>query len=79
MLFRSVGFIELEDAETGEVLLIDTNDSNVRKSFRVLNARDAGERSKFFRSIDVDAVNIRTDHSYIKPLMRFFRMREKRR
>ena len=77
--FPQVGFIELEDAETGEVLLVDTNDPNVRKSFRVLNTRDTSERNKFFRSINVDTVSIRTDRSYIEPLMRFFRMREKRR
>jgi len=74
-----IGFIELQDAETGDVLLVDTNDRNVRKAFKVLNTRDVRERDKLLRSINVDTVNIRTDRSYIEPLMRFFRMREKRR
>ena len=74
-----IGFIELQDAETGDVLLVDTNDPNVSKSFRVLNKRNTEERNKFLRSINVDTVNIRTDRSYIEPLTRFFRMREKRR
>ncbi|HDZ76763.1 MAG TPA: DUF58 domain-containing protein [Candidatus Omnitrophica bacterium] len=77
--FPDVGFIELEDFETGEVRLVDSNDLNLRKAFKVLNARDIQERNRFFRSINMDAVDIRTDRSYIEPLIRFFRMREKRR
>ena len=73
-----VGMIELQDAETGEMLLVDTRDTNVLKGFEVLNAEDAGERSKLFRSIGVDEIAIRTDRSPVDPIMCFFRMRERR-
>ncbi|MCP4649709.1 MAG: DUF58 domain-containing protein [PVC group bacterium] len=74
-----VGMIELEDAETGEVLLVDTSDANIRKGFNILSGKDANERDKLFRQIDVDVIKVQTDRAYLEPLMRFFRAREKMR
>ena len=73
-----VGFIELEDAETGEVMLVDTNDSNIQKGFSTLAARDQQETVERFRSSNVDHIGIHTNQPYIDPIMKFFRMREKR-
>ena len=73
-----VGFIELEDAETGEVMLIDTNDSNIRKGFSTLATRNFKETLERFRSSNVDHIGIYTNQPYINPIMKFFLMREKR-
>jgi len=73
-----VGLIELEDPETGQRALINTRNAKLRNKFeRASNARLA-EQAKMFRSINVDSVDIRTDSSYVEPLVRFFRMRERR-
>jgi uncharacterized protein (DUF58 family) len=72
------GFIELEDAETGEVMLVDTNDSNIRKGFGSLAARNFKELLESFRRSNVDHIGISTNQPYIDPIMKFFRMREKR-
>jgi len=72
------GFLELEDAETGEQILIDTRDPVIRKSF---SDSAYGERSildRMFRSMDLDNIQILTDRPYIEPLMGFFRLRAKR-
>ena len=76
--FPDVGFIELEDAETGEVVLVDTSYSEVRNVYQSQSLQDVQRRDKLFQSINVDHINIRTDQSYIEPLIRFFRMRAKR-
>jgi uncharacterized protein (DUF58 family) len=73
-----VGFLELEDAETGEQILIDTADSAVRKSFSDSAYRDRSILDRTFRSMDLDNVQILTDKPYIEPLMGFFRLRAKR-
>ena len=73
-----VGFIELEDAETGEVILIDTNNSNLRKRFNLLAARNFKETLEKLRRSNVDHIGIYTHQPYIDPIMKFFRMREKR-
>jgi uncharacterized protein (DUF58 family) len=73
-----VGFIELEDAETGETFLVDTTSMEVRDDFVKRTAATMTERTKLFRSMNVDYIDIRTDESYVEPLIRFFRMRAKR-
>ncbi len=73
-----VGFLELQDAETGEQILVDTGDSNVRKGFSDSASRDRSILDRTFRSMDLDNIQILTDKPYIRPLMGFFRLRAKR-
>jgi uncharacterized protein (DUF58 family) len=73
-----IGFVELEDAETGEVILIDTYDTSITNGFKLINQKQLAERERFFRSMKVDHILIRTDRSYIDPIMRFFLLRGKR-
>ena len=74
----NIGYIELEDAETGEQILIDTRDSEVRRLFSQKSSQVMIQRDKLFKSMNVDAIAIHTDESYFEPLIRFFRMRAKR-
>jgi uncharacterized protein (DUF58 family) len=74
----NVGFIELEDTETGEQILIDTKDSKARKSFRDYAIGEQNNLDMSFRSIDLDNIQIVTDRSYVEPLMAFFKARAKR-
>ncbi|MFQ6007994.1 MAG: DUF58 domain-containing protein [Candidatus Zixiibacteriota bacterium] len=76
--FDSVGLIELEDAETGEVFMIDTSSKEFRREFAARAQEDTLNLKKGFQLIDLDFINIRTDQSYIVPLINFFRMRERR-
>ena len=70
-----VGLIELEDAETGETTVIDTRSKEARQLYRELNQRADAERRQIFRTSQVDAIEVRTDEPYVKPLIRFFRQR----
>jgi uncharacterized protein (DUF58 family) len=74
----NVGFVELEDAETGEITLIDTSDRKMMERFNRFNVKNMEERAKLFRGMGVDLVDVRTDSSYVEPIMKFFRAREKR-
>ncbi len=73
-----VGFIELEDAETGEIILIDTSDFALRKSFAKSTDQSKNELSEMFRKCDIDHISIRTDTPIIDPIKRFFQKREKK-
>jgi len=77
--FDNVGLIELEDAETGEVVLIDTASREFRREFSAKAEEDNSMLKKGFRLINLDFINIRTDESYIVPLINFFKMRERRK
>lgn len=74
----NVGFIELEDTETGEEILIDTKDPKVRRSFKEYATREQTNLDMTFRSIDLDNIQILTDRSYVEPLMAFFKARAKK-
>lgn len=73
-----VGLVELEDAETGERILVDTSSPAVRKRYEQLGADHAGKLRELLRSMNVDQVEIRTDQDYVLHLVRFFRTRERR-
>ena len=74
----NVGFIELEDAETGETLVLDTSNSRIRSDFSVSALSRRREREAQFRAMNVDSIDVSTERSYVDPLIRFFRMRAKR-
>jgi len=73
-----IGLINLRDSESGETLLIDTDN---REMTKLLTSYERGKRSKFkklFRSIGVDTIEIDTDGSLVEPIIRYFKIREKR-
>jgi uncharacterized protein (DUF58 family) len=73
-----VGMVALEDAETGETLLVDTADEQVRTAYRLLAEKKFEQRFSAFKAANIDYLDIRTDTPYIDTLLKFFRMREKR-
>lgn len=76
--FDNVGLIELEDAETGAVFMIDTASRAFRREFAARAEEDTLTLKKGFQLINLDFINIRTDQSYIVPLINFFKVRERR-
>ncbi len=73
-----VGYVELEDAESGEIFVINTSDKKIRSSFYALSTNKMDELLHNFKSMNVDYVNIFTDKPYVEPLIKFFRMRARR-
>lgn len=74
----SIGFIDLEDAETGETILVDASDRAIREEFKSLNEASKRARNELFRSMGIDYIDIQTDRPLIDPIMRFFLLRERR-
>lgn len=74
----NVGIVKMHDAETGALYVIDTSDAKTRDLYETRIKQKAEARHEMFRSVNVDSIDIRTDESYIEPLIRFFRMRERR-
>ncbi len=74
----NIGLIELEDAETGERVIIDTGSTSVRDEYRRLGAARQGNLKDLFRSMDIDQIEVYTDRDYVLDLVRFFRTRGKK-
>ena len=73
-----IGLINLRDSESGETLLIDTDDREMTKLLTSYEREKRGKFKKLFRSIGVDTIEIDTDGSLVEPIIRYFKIREKR-
>ncbi|MCK4351508.1 MAG: DUF58 domain-containing protein [Candidatus Krumholzibacteria bacterium] len=76
--FPDVGLLELEDAETGETVLIDTGSRAVRKRYERLGREQQERFKKLFSSMGVDQIEVMTDRDYVPKLVHFFKSRERR-
>jgi uncharacterized protein (DUF58 family) len=71
----NVGIIALEDAETGEILELDTRRAAIRDRFRELSAERARRLKSDLLAEGVDTLELRTDLPYMPALQRFFKGR----
>ena len=74
-----VGIITIEDAESGELIEIDTANENLRRRFAEVARDRTAELQRAFNSEAVDSLRITTDQSYVAPLMAFFKNRKRKR
>ncbi len=74
-----VGIVALEDAESGEVIELDTGSATVRKRFKELSLERGRRLVSDFRSEGIDTLQLQTDAPYMPALQRFFKTRERRR
>jgi uncharacterized protein (DUF58 family) len=75
----ALGRIVLNDAETGEVIEVDTGNARKRNAFAERQAKAQAELGRLFRSAGIDAIQLRTDQPYTTELARFFETRERRK
>jgi uncharacterized protein (DUF58 family) len=73
-----VGLVELEDAETGERIIIDTGSIGVRREYEKLGRERSLRLRDLFRSMDIDHAEVVTGRDYVKGLVGFFRSRGRR-
>ena len=73
-----IGLMELEDAETGERLVVDTSDREFRAALAARGAEDLAGQDRTFRRSKVDVVDLSPGRPYLRPLMRFFEERGRR-
>jgi uncharacterized protein (DUF58 family) len=74
-----VGIIALRDAETGADVFIDTEDKRERARYAIAGAEAVSTRRRTLAGLGIEEIALRTDRSYIQPLMAYFRARGNRR
>jgi uncharacterized protein (DUF58 family) len=74
-----LGRLIFQDAETGEIVEVNTGDARKRKAFAERQSREQEQMLRLFRKAGIDAIQLRTDQPYGVTLGRFFETREKRR
>lgn len=73
-----VGFLSLMDAETGEIVEVDTRHRAVRQMFETQAAEQRDSLTEELKKVGIDEMPIDTTGDYLVSLRRFFNMREKR-
>jgi uncharacterized protein (DUF58 family) len=76
--FPAIGLVALRDAETGKVRVVDTSSSSFRRDFERQNRERVDALEHRLRSAGVDFIHVDASGSVVDPLVKFFRMRERR-
>ena len=74
-----VGLVELEDPETGELVLVDTSSAAVRKRFSATAQEEIEELKRFFLKTGIDTLTIDTAKPYINEVRALFKRRARKR
>ena len=75
----ALGRLILEDAETGEIVELNTTHTASRDAFALRQEKQYADVVRQLRSSGIDSIQLRTDEPYAAALGRFFEAREKRR
>ncbi|HEY6906069.1 MAG TPA: DUF58 domain-containing protein [Ignavibacteriaceae bacterium] len=73
-----IGLLKLTDAETGEERWVDTSSVKVQNRLKEVRREMSRQRKSLFISSRLDSIEVQTGDDYVKPLVQFFRLRERR-
>lgn len=71
----NVGLLPMTDTETGELIWIDTSRKDARTKLKAAALKFEAELKDTLLKSGVDMAEIRTDQSYVKPLLNLFKRR----
>ena len=69
----NVGLVEIEDPETGDILLVDTSDTKVRAEYKKLRQKEDSALDRARHQSGLDLIELSTGEQFLHPLMAFLR------
>ncbi len=78
MELPNAGIIRLQQAETGEIMEVDSTNVSVRNRYKQLALENEKLLNTIFNKSGVDWIKLRTDQSYVQQLIRLFKKRGRR-
>jgi uncharacterized protein (DUF58 family) len=72
---KDIGIIELEDAETGEFLAVDTSNKEFQRAYAKQRQEFREKFKKLLKSAGSEGIELKCGESYIKPIINFFKAR----
>ena len=76
MQLPDAGLLQLQDAETGKIKLVDSSNPLVRYNYQQHFFQQTETCTKYFRKAGADLLHVRTDEDYVKVLQKFFLKRK---
>ncbi|UCC11506.1 MAG: DUF58 domain-containing protein [candidate division WOR-3 bacterium] len=73
-----LGMIDLEDAETGEIMTVDTWDKTLLQQYRAYRLQQGETRQNILKSLGIDSIDLLTSENSTPKLHKFFRERARR-
>jgi uncharacterized protein (DUF58 family) len=73
-----MGFVAVENPETGEILWFNSSSRKNRENFKKKSLEIRKNRETLFKKHSIDFINLNTGEPYTKPLLNYFRIRAKR-
>lgn len=71
----SLGIVQMEDEETGELVLINTSSKKIRTNYEVYYKERVAYFKETFKRSGAGVIDVRTDESYVKKLLGYFKRR----
>ena len=71
----SLGVVQMEDEETGELLLVNTTSKKVRNNYAKFYKDKVSYYKATFSKSGAGVIDVRTDESYVKKLLGYFKRR----
>ena len=75
----NVGLVRLQDAESGQVVTLDTSSRRHRKWYEQMAREQVEKRDALFRRLRLDPIRLHTGEDFVEPLQKFFYQRERKR
>jgi len=73
-----IGLMQVEDRETGQTALVDTSHPGLQRAYEEKARQRTEKMDKLFKTLGVDKIDVSAEGSYVEPIVKFFRIREKR-
>ena len=74
-IIPNIGIVPMFDQETSEVKLVDTSSLVLRKKYQSFNSINSKRFNEVFSKNGAGTLNCRTDESYVKKLLSYFKTR----
>ena len=74
-----MGLVDLEDAETGEVITVDSSSPTFQRAYKAFIQTQTADRERELRAAGVDRVEVISGEDFVQPLISYFRRKAGRR
>ena len=72
----NLGVIEVQDAESGEIVTVDTGSAAFRENYERAVKKRKEDRDKSLRLSQVERIDVKSSEDYVDPLVAFFKKRK---
>lgn len=74
--FPKMNLVSLRDLESGETTIVDSSDRNVHETFQKKGRDRLHKFERLMKKMGAGFIDIRTNEPYLKPMQKFFKLRE---